>query len=102
MAGGAIESGRSVVSRVAAILMAFRNGGTHSLTELARLAGVPVSPPHRLVGDLVSRRVLERTEDGASRVGLPLRMIGGIALPSTPPLLEQALVVITDVSAVTG
>jgi hypothetical protein len=39
MAGGAIESGRSVASRVAAILMAFRSGGTHSLTELAALAG---------------------------------------------------------------
>ena len=102
MAGGAIESGRSVVSRVAAILMAFRSGGTHSLTELARLAGLPISTTHRLVGDLVSRRVLERTEDGAYRVGLPLRMIGGIALPSSPPLLEQALVVIADVAAVTG
>jgi DNA-binding IclR family transcriptional regulator len=102
MAGGAIESGRSVVSRVAAILMAFRNGGTHSLTELARLAGLPISTTHRLVGDLVSRRVLERTEDGAYRVGLPLRMIGGLALPSTPPLLEQALAVIADVAAVTG
>ncbi len=102
MAGGAIESGRSVVSRVAAILMAFRNGGTHSLTELARLAGLPISTTHRLVGDLVSRRVLERTEDGAYRVGLPLRMIGGLAMPSSPPLLEQALVVIADVAAVTG
>ena len=39
MAGGAIESGRSVASRVAAILMAFRSGGTHSLTELAATGG---------------------------------------------------------------
>src|SRR6185312_1863639 len=91
MAGGAIESGRSVVSRVAAILMAFRNGGTHSLTELARLAELPISTTHRLVGDLVARRVLERTDRGAYRVGLPLRMIGGLSLPSSPPLLEQAL-----------
>ena len=29
-------------------------------------------------------------------------MIGGIALPSSPPLLEQALVVIADLAAVTG
>jgi DNA-binding IclR family transcriptional regulator len=50
----------------------------------------------------VSRRVLERTEDGAYRVGLPLRMIGGLAMPSSRPLLEQALVVITDVASVTG
>jgi DNA-binding IclR family transcriptional regulator len=102
MAGGAIENGRSVASRVAAILMAFRSGGTHSLTELAGLAGLPISTTHRLVGELVSRRVLERTDGGAYRVGLPLRMIGGFAFPSPPPLLERALDVIADVAAVTG
>jgi DNA-binding IclR family transcriptional regulator len=102
MAGGAIESGRSVVSRVAAILMAFRSGGTHSLTELAGLAGLPVSTTHRLVGELVSRRVLERTEAGGYRVGLPLRMIGGLSFPTSPPLLERALEVMTDLATVTG
>jgi DNA-binding IclR family transcriptional regulator len=102
MAGGAIESGRSVASRVAAILMAFSSGGTHSLTELAGLAGLPISTTHRLVGELVSRRVLERTEAGGYRVGLPLRMIGGISLPSSPPLLERTLEMIADVAAVTG
>ena len=102
MAGGANESGRSVASRIAAILMAFGNGGTHSLTELAGLAGLPISTTHRLVGELVSRRVLERTEEGGYRVGLPLRMIGGVSLPSAPPLLERAVDVIADVAAVTG
>jgi len=102
MAGGAIESGRSVASRVAAILMAFGSGGTHSLTELAGLAGLPISTTHRLVGELVSRRVLERTAGGGYRVGLPLRMIGGLSLPSSPPLLERALEVIADLATVTG
>jgi len=102
MAGGAIESGRSVASRVAAILMAFRSGGTHSLTELAGLAGLPISTTHRLAGELVSRRVLERTDGGGYRVGLPLRMIGGLSLPSSPPVLEQALEVMADLAAVTG
>jgi DNA-binding IclR family transcriptional regulator len=102
MAGGAIDSGRSVASRIAAILMTFGSGGTHSLTELAGLTGLPISTTHRLVGELVTRRVLERTEAGGYRVGLPLRMIGGISLPSSPPLLERALEVITDVAAVTG
>jgi DNA-binding IclR family transcriptional regulator len=102
MAGGAIESGRSVASRVAAILMAFTSGGTHSLTELAGLAGLPISTTHRLVGELVSRRVLERTETGSYRVGLPLRMIGGDSFPSSPPLLEKTLEVIADIAAVTG
>jgi DNA-binding IclR family transcriptional regulator len=102
MAGGAIESGRSVASRVAAILMAFGSGGTHSLTELAGLAGLPISTTHRLVWELVSRRVLERTAGGGYRVGLPLRMIGGISFPSPPPLLDRALEVIADLVAVTG
>ena len=35
MAGGAIERGRSVASRVTAILMAFSSGGSHTLTNLA-------------------------------------------------------------------
>jgi IclR family transcriptional regulator, acetate operon repressor len=102
MAGGANESGRSVASRIAAILMAFGNGGTHSLTQLAGLTGLPISTTHRLVGELVSRRVLERTGDGGYRVGQPLRMIGDISPPSPPPLLERALDVIADVAAVTG
>jgi DNA-binding IclR family transcriptional regulator len=102
MAGGASESGRSVASRVAAILMTFGSGEMHSLTELAGLAGLPISTTHRLVGELVSRRVLERTDHGAYRVGLPLRMIGGISLPSPRPLLEPALDVISDLCAVTG
>src|SRR4051812_28505290 len=102
MAGGALESGRSVASRVAAILMAFGSGGTHSLTELAGQAELPISTTHRLVGELVARRVLERTEGGAYRVGLPLRMIGGISLPPSAPLLDLALAVVADLAATTG
>lgn len=102
MAGGAIERGRSVVSRVTAILMAFRSGGTHSLTELAGLAELPVSTTHRLVGELVSRRVLERTDAGGYRVGLPLRMLGGGWAPHPPPLRERTLDVIADLVTVTG
>jgi DNA-binding IclR family transcriptional regulator len=102
VAGGATERGRSVASRVTAILMAFRSGGTHSLTELAGLAGLPLSTTHRLVGELVSRRVLERTAGGSYRVGLPLRMIGGGWIPQPPPLLEWTLDVIADLATVTG
>ena len=102
MAGGATEPGRSVASRVTAILMAFRSGGTHSLTELAGLAGLPVSTTHRLVGELVSRRVLERTTGGSYRVGLHLRMLGGAWVPEPLPLLERTLDVIADLASVTG
>src|SRR4051812_49869770 len=82
--------------------MTFRSGGTHTLSELAALAGLPISTTHRLAGELVSRRVLERTDGGGYRVGLPLRMIGGLSLPSSPPVLEQALEVMADLAAVTG
>jgi DNA-binding IclR family transcriptional regulator len=102
MAGGASERGRSVASRVTAILTAFGSGGTHSLTELAGLAGLPISTTHRLVGELVSRRVIERTEGGRYRVGLPLRMIGGGLAGTGTPLLEPALNVIEDVVRATG
>src|SRR3954465_4341737 len=82
--------------------MAFRSGGTHSLTELAGLAELPVSTTHRLVGELVSRRVLERTDAGGYRVGLPLRMLGGGWAPHPPPLRERTLDVIADLVTVTG
>ena len=79
MAGGAMESGRSVTSKVTAILLVFARGSTYSLTELARLTGLPVSTAHRLAGELTARRLLERTEDGDYRIGLPLRRIAAPA-----------------------
>jgi DNA-binding IclR family transcriptional regulator len=100
VAGGSTESGRSVASRVTAILMAFRSGGTHSLSELAGLAGLPISTTHRLVGELVARRVLERTDDGY-RVGLPLRMIGAGGPQAAPSLVDRGLVVIADLAEAT-
>jgi DNA-binding IclR family transcriptional regulator len=84
MAGGAAESGRSVTSKVTAILMAFSRGDAYSLTELAHLTGLPVSTAHRLAGELAARRLLERTEDGGYRIGLPLRMIGAGAAAARP------------------
>ncbi len=101
MAGGASEQGRSVASRVTAILTAFGSGGTHSLTELSALAGLPISTTHRLVGELVDRRLIERTDSGKYRVGLPLRMIGGGGAVEPVPLLGTALDVISDVAHAT-
>src|SRR3954447_19454029 len=81
--------------------MTFRSGGTHTLSELAALAGLPISTTHRLAGELVSRRVLERTEDGGYPVGLPLRMIGAGTPSQQPPLLDRGLVVIADLAEAT-
>jgi len=108
MAGNAAESGRTVTSKVTAILMAFSRGSTHSLTELAKLTGLPVSTTHRLANELTARRLLERTEDGAYRIGLPLRMIGATtgdsahAVPVIAPVIwGPAAAVMADLAAAT-
>ena len=46
-------SGRSVTSKVIAILMTFGSGGSYSLTEIARLTGLPISTAHRLITELL-------------------------------------------------
>ena len=100
MAGNSADSGRSVTSKVTAILMTFTGGSVHSLTEIARLTGLPISTAHRLANELTSWRILERTEDGYYRVGLPLRMIGTQARYS-PSLTERAPAVMEDLSSAT-
>ena len=100
MAGNSTEAGRSVTSKVVAILMTFTDGSVHSLTELARLAGLPISTAHRLANELTAWGVLERTEDGCYRVGLPLRMIGTRAWHH-PSIVERAPRVMEDLSTAT-
>ena len=65
MAGNSTESGRSVTSKITSILMTFTEGSEHSLTEIARLAGLPISTAHRLTSELASWRLLERTDGRA-------------------------------------
>jgi len=89
MAGNSAEAGRSVASKIIAILQAFTNGGVHSLTEIAHLTGLPISTVHRLAAELAAGGVLERTEEAQYRVGLPLRVIGSRA-EHPPTTLEWA------------
>ncbi|HTF49052.1 MAG TPA: IclR family transcriptional regulator [Pseudonocardia sp.] len=100
MAGNSIEAGRSVTSKITSILLTFTEGSEHSLTEIARLAGLPISTAHRLTCELASWRLLERTEDGYYRAGLPLRMIGAGDV-GTASLQERAPCVLEDLSAAT-
>ena len=100
MAGNSTESGRSVTSKITSILLTFTEGNEHSLTEIARLAGLPISTAHRLTSELAAWRLLERTDDGLYRAGLPLRMIG-TAHASSPSLQERAPCVLEDLSAAT-
>ena len=100
MAGNSAVSGRSVTSKITAILMAFTEGSEHSLSEIARLTGLPLSTTHRLTSELATRRFLERTEDGLYRTGLPLRMIGAEEA-CAPSLQERAPCVLEDLVAAT-
>jgi len=89
MAGNSTEPGQSVTSRVSAILLTFTDCDERSLTDIARLAGLPVSTAHRLAVELASWDLLERDEDGHYHVGSPLRRIGTSEWRA-PTLVERA------------
>ena len=91
---------RSAVSRITAILSTFLTGGSHSVTEMARLTGLPVSTTHRIAVDLASWQLLHRTADGQYRVGIILRQLGGEAW-SMPVLTERGPHVVTDLCEAT-
>jgi DNA-binding IclR family transcriptional regulator len=103
MAGNSAECGRSVTSKVIAILLVFTQGSTHTLTETARLARLPVSTVYRLAGELTAWGVLERTEDGLYRIGNRLAGLNGRApgLPQ-PNSSERARRIMEDLAAASG
>jgi IclR family transcriptional regulator, acetate operon repressor len=100
MAGNSTEPGQSVTSRVAAVLLAFTDCNVHSLTEIARLTGLPVSTAHRLAAELAATDLLERDESGRYCVARSLRDIGAAAWRE-PTLAERGPCVLDDLSAVT-
>jgi DNA-binding IclR family transcriptional regulator len=100
LAGNSTESGRSVTSKVTSILLAFTEGSEHSLTEIAKLTGLPISTAHRLTAELTSWRMLEHTDDGKYRAGMPLRMIGSVDR-CPPSVTQRAPCVLEDLSAAT-
>ncbi|MFG2073131.1 IclR family transcriptional regulator [Nonomuraea maritima] len=85
MAGGSDLPGRSVTSKVLALLGAFDAARPElTLTELARRAGVPLSTAHRLVGELEAWGALSRGPDGRLRVGMRLWELGQLAPDRLP------------------
>jgi DNA-binding IclR family transcriptional regulator len=91
--------GRTVISRTAAILMAYLHGSSHSLTEIAAVTGLPLSTAHRLVCGLAACGILDRAENGEYHIGMPLRLIGTAGRAATD-LEEQAHLVLQDLSHV--
>jgi DNA-binding IclR family transcriptional regulator len=67
------ESGESVIDRVVKILSAFHKGSPRlSISELARVTGLPNSTTHRLASELLSAGLLERDREGRFGVGIKM------------------------------
>ena len=97
MAGNGSAVHRSVVGKVAAILRTFRFGGMLTVTEIARLTGLPLSTAHRLVVELADRHLLVRGDDG--RYGLAWAPMWH-AEPSSPRIRDAAGPTVDDLSSV--
>lgn len=93
-------SPRTVVGRLATILLTLRGGGSHSLTELAHLTGLPMSTVHRLAGELASWQLLRRDVDGRYRVGPNVQWLAGGA--GVPGLDDRAPLALADLCEITG
>src|SRR5690349_18429114 len=97
MAGGSTEwRGRSVISKVVALLDAFTTTAPElTLNELAQRTGLPVSTTYRLVSELVDWGGLERVPGGGYRIGLRMWELGTLA-PRGETLREVALPFMSD------
>ncbi len=77
MSGNSNQPGRTVASRLLAILAAFDFEHPRlTLSELARRAGLSLPTAHRLVRELEGWRGLERDDDGMYRVGIRVWEVG--------------------------
>jgi DNA-binding IclR family transcriptional regulator len=80
MSGGSRDPGRSVTSKVLAILEAFDVSNSRlSLSDISRRSGLPLTTVHRIVNELEHWRALDREPDGSYRVGLRLYEVGQLA-----------------------
>ena len=91
----------SVLGRVVAVLGAFDEvSPVLGLADIARRAGLPKSTAHRLVGEMVAARLLDRAPDGSYRLGLRLFELGEL-VPSHRSLSEAALPIMEDLREAT-
>lgn len=83
-------AGVSVSSKLLSVLDCFRQGRrTLTLSEIARLSGLPMSTAHRLILELTTWGGLERLPEGSYRVGMRLWELGASA-PRQRDLREAA------------
>ncbi|GAA1495267.1 IclR family transcriptional regulator [Paeniglutamicibacter kerguelensis] len=99
MSGGNREPGRSVTSKVLAIIEVFEaSRRSLSLTEISELSGVPMSTAHRLVTELLEWGMLSRGPNGKIQLGL---RIWAIAQNAGRPLRDAAKPYIQDLFSLT-
>lgn len=102
MAGGAAEPGRTVISKIGAILAAVSEGNG-TLTEIAARADLPLSTVHRLVTELAAWRVLERDVEGRFRAGPSLQAACACAGdPGGVSVRDRAVPVMEELFRATG
>jgi DNA-binding IclR family transcriptional regulator len=91
MSGGNSDPGRTVTSKVLAILDAFGPADPRlTLTELGQRTNLPLATVHRLCAELVEWGGLERDERGAYRIGMRLWEVGSLT-PERSGLREIAI-----------
>ena len=100
MAGGNREVGRTVTSKVIAVLGAFEHTTRPlGLTEIAERAGLPASTTHRLVAELTAGELLSRKPDGSYQLGL---RIWELAQNTGRQLRDTARPFVQELFALTG
>ena len=97
MAGNAADPGRTVTSKVVAVLTTFIDGGVHSVTEIARLTGMSSATTHRLVTEMTRHGLLVRDDKFSYRVGPALHALGG-ATREPSSIAECARRIVEDLS----
>jgi DNA-binding IclR family transcriptional regulator len=101
VSGGSSEPGRSVTSKVIAIIEAVSSGGGRlTLSQISRRARLPIATVHRLAGELVGWGGLEKDAGGAYRIGARLWEIGSLT-PNRTGLRELAMPFMQDLYEVT-
>ncbi|WP_070015577.1 IclR family transcriptional regulator [Streptomyces nanshensis] len=92
----------SVTGRALRVLEVFSpEAPVLTLTEISRLAGLPLTTAHRLVSELAGWGALERDPAGGYRIGLRLWEIAALA-PRGLGLREVALPHLSDLARATG
>jgi DNA-binding IclR family transcriptional regulator len=92
---------RSMIARITAILGTFRTGNAHSVTELSRLTGLPISTTHRVAHELASWNLLYRRPDSTFEIGSALRGLGE-GIHSFSGLPQEGAHLLADLSEATG